>query len=33
MGWRRPSQPLNSPTTLTRMAEGAQTAKEVPATS
>ena len=27
IGWRRPSQPLKSPTTLTRRAFGAQTAK------
>ena len=32
IGWRRPSQPLNSPITLTRWALGAQTAKAVPAT-
>ncbi len=32
MGWRRPSQSLKSPTTLTRRAFGAQTAKATPAT-
>jgi hypothetical protein len=30
IGWRRPSQALKSPTTLTRRALGAQTAKAVP---
>ena len=32
IGWRRPSQWLKSPTTLTRWALGAQTVKPVPAT-
>ena len=32
IGWRRPSQLLNSPTTLTRDAFGAQTANAVPVT-
>ena len=32
MGWRRPSQVLKSPMTLTRWASGAQTAKVVPST-
>ena len=30
IGWQRPSQPLKSPTTLTRWAFGAQTAKCTP---
>ena len=33
MAWRRPSQPLKSPTTLTRLAFGANTANSTPATS
>ena len=32
MTWRRPSQPLKSPTTETRRAFGAQTAKCTPST-
>ena len=32
IGWRRPSHPLKSPTTLTRRAFGAQTAKTTPET-
>ena len=32
MGWRRPSQSLKSPTTETRCALGAQTAKCTPST-
>src|SRR5262245_37502320 len=32
IGWQRPSQSLKSPTTLTRCALGAHTAKLVPAT-
>ena len=32
MTWRRPSQSLNSPITLTRDAFGAQTAKRTPST-
>ena len=32
MGWRRASQALKSPTTATRRALGAQTAKRTPAT-
>ena len=32
MGWRRPSQPLKSPTTETRRAFGAQTRNAMPAT-
>ena len=32
IGWRRPSQPLKSPTTLTRIAFGAHTVKPTPAT-
>ena len=31
MAWRRPSHPLNGPTTLTRRALGAHTAKRTPA--
>jgi hypothetical protein len=31
IGWRRPSQPLKSPTTETPPAVGAQTANAVPA--
>ena len=30
MGWRRPSQPFQSPTTLTRRALGAHTTKRTP---
>ena len=33
IGWRRPSQPLKSPTTDTRCAFGAQTAKRTPSVS
>ena len=32
IAWQRPSHWLKSPTTLTRLAAGAQTAKPVPAT-
>ena len=32
IGWRRPSQSLKSPTTLTRRAFGAHTAKATPST-
>ena len=32
MGWTRPSQPFQSPTTRTARAEGAHTAKAVPST-
>jgi len=32
IGWRRPSHPLKSPTTLTRLALGAHTAKTTPGT-
>ena len=33
IGWQRPSQPLKSPTTLTRLALGAHTAKVTPSIS